>query len=68
MCFGVPVPHRNLRHVLDHPLTVKQVVQLHPTTVEKKVVARTQAIRQHLDSIEAREVIRQEAVKQQVDH
>lgn len=45
--------------------TVQQVVKMHPTTVTKKVLARTQAIRQHLDSIEASEVIREEAVKQQ---
>jgi hypothetical protein len=45
--------------------TVQQVVRMHPKTVTKKVLARTQAIRQHLDSIEASEVIREEAVKQQ---
>ena len=45
--------------------TVKQVVSLHPRTVEKKVLARTDALRQRLDNIEAQEVIRQEAVKQQ---
>jgi hypothetical protein len=41
--------------------TVQQVVKMHPKTVTKKVLARTQAIRQHLDSIEASEVIREEA-------